>query len=402
MRIAHFMHCIWEAGGIASYIARVSEMQRADGHEIFYFDLESARSAEHAADEHVIYVKDDADLLERVRQRSIDLLHAHTLVRGLERVSVPCVRMVHGHQPYCPSGSRYLSRSSKPCNRSYTLLGCTWGHLVDHCGSIRPRNFVDDFRRTEAEMRGLRHVWVVTPSEFVRQQLIRAGYEASRIESVSLPVPERPAPSPPPQTSPPRFTFIGRLVESKGVLSLIRSMAYVKSNARVDLAGSGPAEGECRALIDRLNLKDRVTLHGWLDQNSVIQLLQNSRALLFPSVWHEPGGTAAFEAMMAGRAVICSRVGGMPEVVLDEQCGILYQPADEKTLASAIDRLAGNWDLAARFGAFARAHVVANYTLRRHVDHLMSIYDKCIMDFASRSKAGRDPLPEGAPDAAGL
>ena len=86
---------------------------------------------------------------------------------------------------------------------------------------------------------------------------------------------------------------------------------------------------------------------------------------------------------MAGRAVICSRVGGMPEVVLDEQCGILYPPADERALAAAIDRLAGDWDLAARFGARSREHAMQHYTLRRHVDHLMTIYDQCIADFAS-------------------
>src|SRR5689334_17108079 len=205
MRIAHFMQNIWEAGGVASYISRVSQMQREDGHEIFFFDYESARNSSHGAEPNVVFVKDDDDLLEQVQGRSLDLLHTHTIVRGLERVTLPCIRMVHGHQPYCPSGSRFLSRWSKPCDRSYTLLGCTWGHLVDHCGSVRPNKFIDDFRRTEAELAALRAVWVATPSEFVRQQMIRSGYDPSRIVSVSLPVPERPEPSPPPKTLPPRF-----------------------------------------------------------------------------------------------------------------------------------------------------------------------------------------------------
>jgi glycosyltransferase involved in cell wall biosynthesis len=402
MRIAHFMPNIWEPGGIASYIARVGAMQQADGHQVLYLDYEAHRSATTLADRETHYVSDDADLLAATKRLSLDLLHTHTLVNGLERVPVPCVRTVHGHQPFCPSASRFLKRWSKPCDRAYSPLGCAWGHFVDHCGSIRPAEFLAGFARTKQEMKGLSAVWVTTDSDFIRTQMLRSGYDPSRIVAMNMPVPETARAVPLTKDGLPRMLYAGRIVPSKGVDSLIKALRHVRTDVKLDIAGSGPHEENIRKLIRRENLESRVTLHGWCDSSRVDELLREARALIFPSIWHEPGGTSAFEAMMQARPVICSRVGGMPEVVIHGETGLLYPPGDEKALAAAIDQLAGSWEQAARLGTQAREYVMSRYTLRLHVDQLAKVYDTCIADFASRRKAGRDSLPEGAADAAAL
>src|SRR5689334_22434775 len=129
MKIAHYMPGSTIPGGMSSYLARLVEAQRQAGHDVSIIANSSA-----------------------ILQLKVDVLHLHTLIWPPVSVSIPMVRTVHGHSPYCPSGSRYLSRQRCACDRRYTLLGCTWGHFVDRCGSARPAQFLGDFRRIRREL----------------------------------------------------------------------------------------------------------------------------------------------------------------------------------------------------------------------------------------------------------
>ena len=90
-------------------------------------------------DDSTEYLDNETDLLQRAQTKGVEILHLHLGVAHLPSGSVPLIRTAHGHQPYCPSGSRFLRRTGCACNRNYSLIGCLWGHFVDRCGSARPR-----------------------------------------------------------------------------------------------------------------------------------------------------------------------------------------------------------------------------------------------------------------------
>src|SRR5687768_11180341 len=134
MRIAHYMRQMFEPGGIASYIRRIGAAQRALGHETLFLDRHPQK---HPSPELVTFTSDDADLMNRARQLDVDVLHLHCPVDHLNP-SIPTIRTVHTHSPYCPSQGRFLKNPGRPCDRNYSLLGCVWGHAVNRCGSLRP------------------------------------------------------------------------------------------------------------------------------------------------------------------------------------------------------------------------------------------------------------------------
>ncbi|HSH94206.1 MAG TPA: glycosyltransferase family 4 protein [Roseimicrobium sp.] len=376
MRIGHYMTGIWEPGGIASYIRRVSGEQVRLGHEVVYFDLEEARAQ--LSGNNVNYCSDESEMLRRAADLKVDVLHVHCLVSAAEKSTVPFIRTVHGHQPYCPSGSRYLKNRHRPCDRSFSFIGCTWGHVVDHCGSVRPANFVQDFRRTLVEMRTLKHRWITTVSQFMKDQMVRDGYNPALIHVLYLPAPPTKDAVPIEDAKPVRFVFLGRLTTQKGVEWALRSLARTADPVCLDIGGEGDLQEYLQRLTAELGLVNRVTFHGWVSQDRVQQLLRECRAVLFPSVWHEPGGTVAFEAMVNARPVIMSAVGGMPEVVKDGVNGLLVPPNDRTGLTQAMDLLAGDHGLATRLGNAGRELAAVNYTLQGHVLQLLDIYGRCI------------------------
>ena len=205
MRIGHYTNNIWEHGGVASYIRRLSVAQRAAGHTVYYLDSQKNSNVLDQENEPPIIVHDDNDLLVQAKILKLDILHLHTAIRTTSGTSIPLIRTIHGHQPYCPSGGRYLSRWSQPCNRAYSLSGCLWGHFVDRCGSIRPHNLSVDFQNTWDEMRVLSSVKSITNSQFLKEQMLQSGYAESLINVLHYPAPQLPNYISPPQDGIPHF-----------------------------------------------------------------------------------------------------------------------------------------------------------------------------------------------------
>ena len=382
MKIAMYMKGMHRPGGVGSYLTRISALLRSAGHEVILLDLVGESTAPGAG---ITYVETEADVPRVAHGAGADLLHTHILLTFAGRSPLPVIRTIHNHDAYCPSGSRFLHTLGRPCDRTYSVSGCTWGHLVNHCGSVRPGVMLDEFRRTRAELKHTRALTALAVSDFVRVQMLRAGYDAARVHLLPLPAP---APRPWQALSEdriPRFLFLGRLTPQKGVDWLIRAASQVTREIAIDIAGTGHPlrEKEYRDLSEKLGLSARVTFHPWLGGTAVEAMLARARALVFPSIWHEPAGLVGLEAMTGGRAVIAGRVGGIPEIVSDGEGGLLVDPGDVNQLAAAIDRLADDAHLAEKMGRVGQRIAAERFSADAHLARLMEAYEKEIAAFGS-------------------
>ena len=365
---------IWDQGGIATYIRAISSAQKMAGHEVLFFDTNERKSSRGTDAVAVEYVPSDKDLFEKAERRGLDILHLHSELPGHAIATLPLIRTVHGHQPYCPSGSRYLKRSATACNRNYSAAGCAWGHVVDRCGSIRPRNFIGNFARTWREMRRLTDIPVLAVSRFLKYQMVRSGYSGDLINVLHNPAPDVAEYTPPPPEGHPHFLFFGRISPQKGVDWLLRAISRISANVHVDIVGSGDDEHYTHRLTRELNLTDKVTFYGWLDTNDLATRIAAARAVVFPSVWHEPAGLMSLEAASHGRAVIGSNVGGLTEYLVPGKSALVVQPHSLDGLATAIEKLALDYDLARAMGICGREWVRTQFSIARHAEVLLDYY----------------------------
>jgi len=149
---------------------------------------------------------------------------------------------------------------------------------------------------------------------------------------------------------------LGRLVEKKGFTHLIDA-AHRAPGVHVALAGDGDLREALAAQAARAG--SSVRLVGALARDAVAAALAAADIVAVPSVVDRAGNVdglpnVLLEAMAAGRAVVASRVAGIPDVVTDGVDGILVPPGDAAALAGALTRLAGDPALRARLGAAAR------------------------------------------------
>jgi glycosyltransferase involved in cell wall biosynthesis len=161
---------------------------------------------------------------------------------------------------------------------------------------------------------------------------------------------------------------LGRVGKRKGSFDLIKAFSQLPTQARQSsklvLAGDGDLK-EAEALIESLNLKDNVSLTGWLDSQQRNQLLEQADIFVLPS-YNEGLPLALLEAMAWSLSVITTPVGGIPEVITDQVNGLLIQPGDIEGLSLALSKLISNAELRNTLGEHARKSVqpfdVADYT----------------------------------------
>ncbi|MBI2425946.1 MAG: glycosyltransferase family 4 protein [Candidatus Hydrogenedentes bacterium] len=106
---------------------------------------------------------------------------------------------------------------------------------------------------------------------------------------------------------------------------------------------------------------------GWCSFNETAELYRRADVCVVPSVWQEPFGMVALEAMATGRPICASAVGGLQHIVADGETGFLFPPGDAPALAAALSRLLDDAPLRQRMGDAARARVASRYTWEQAV-----------------------------------
>lgn len=369
--VGHYVRDPWDVGGIQTYVQRVGQAQLKRGYCVRILGFATTPHRSHVGGIPYTPLNDESELYAVVR-RELDVLHLHQGI-PIPPDPPPMVRSMHDNSGSCPSGSRYLRQRRRPCNRSFTFSGCLWGRFADRCGSARPRNIWREFRHTSRELNHADQIRTLTVSEFLKTEMARSGSGVERTHTLLSPAPHVEGPFvPPPNDSLPRFLFFGRLVPEKGVDWLLRALSNVPTPCRLDIAGEGYAD-RYKNMADDLGLRDRVTFHGWLDSPELSELIRTSRAVVFPSVWHEPAGLVTLEAAAHGRPVIASTVGGIPEYA-HEDFAYLVPPHDVAGLADRMDELARDDDTAETMGRHGMHCAQTRFGMDAFLDRLEMHY----------------------------
>jgi len=172
----------------------------------------------------------------------------------------------------------------------------------------------------------------------------------------------------------PRLIAVGRLKAPKDFLTLIRAFAALSEGSfEALIVGDGPDRTAVEAEIRRLGLDGRVRLVG--ERDDVPKLLADSDVFALSSR-SEGLPVSVLEAMAAELPVVASRVGGLAELVVDGETGILVPPGDAPALAAALGRLIEGRDQRRRLGAAGRARAERLFDLAAFRSAHVELYDR--------------------------
>ena len=183
------------------------------------------------------------------------------------------------------------------------------------------------------------------------------------------------------QSNGPLVGTVCRLVEpKKGLSVLLQAMAELKGagadrGCQLLIVGEGPARQSLEALSQRLGLSPCVRFVG--ARRDIPRILPLLDLFVLPSLY-EGFGIAILEAMAAGKPVVATTVGGIPEFVVPGDTGLLVEPGHAPALAEAIGCLLGDPERARRMGIRGRERVRAGFQMATVVQRHEQVYEACL------------------------
>lgn len=299
-------------------------------------------------------------------------IRRHVLQQGFD--------IAHVHQLPQPATVPFFWRLPR-------LVVSTWGSdTVDFKG--RPRNRLRDpsrrFILKQAEV-------ITSTSEFLAEATRAYAPRDKTIHVVPFGIDLnvfRPNPEASPPPRPVRLIIAKHLRPKYGIHHLLQAMRIIVDSLKdveLTVVGEGPQRSELEALTDYLGLQDVVRFVGRVPHNRVVSLLQGSHIFVMPSVNDsETFGVAAAEAEATALPVVATRVGGVPEVVIDGETGLLVPPGDVDALAAALLHLIEHRGLRSRMGKAGREHIERHYDWHPHVLQMHRIYQALLGRIAAR------------------
>ncbi|WFU38857.1 glycosyltransferase family 4 protein [Bradyrhizobium sp. CB82] len=339
----------------------VSNKDYRDGRKLS--KLRSALSLVHSREA----VSKIAALIDKMRP---DVMHCHNVYHQItpsiisiaKSRGIPVVLTLHDFKPVCPSYLRL--RAGHPC--SLCLDGDFRQVLMNRCaGGIAASALLYAEAAVQRWLGSYENVdRFLAPSQFMRDAalhrfrpeqvvLLYNGVDTAEFDASAQ--------------DDGYVLYLGRLSREKGVETLLRAHEAAESWDLV-IAGTGPLE---RSLQMRYR---NARFVGQLSGQALKATIGGASAIVVPSEWYENCPMSVLEAMAYGKPVVASRIGGIPELVVDGETGVLFEPGDADELRMLVSRLMSDASLRARMGAAGRIRAEKQFSIEKHNANLIEAY----------------------------
>jgi len=387
MRILQLHNDHQSLGGAPQVMDHEAALLRGAGHSVEQYRLPPAEelglSGIRAAAKSVWNVEASREVARMIKDFRPDVAHVHTpfpllspaVFRTAARLGVPTVTTLHSYRYSCIAAT---------CFRD--------GHVCEDCvgkilklPGIRHRCYHDGLGASTALTtslllhRGLGTLHhkidkFISLTGFGKRLLVRDGLPAEKITVKPNSVAD-PGPPTGPDEVKPYVAFAGRLLEVKGVETMLRAWRDVPAGLTLKIAGDGPLRPlvEERAAVDA-----SIEYLGWVSEEDVGALIAGARCLIVPSEWYEGLPLVVLRSLSYGTPLVVSDLENICEDVVADDAGVAFTVGDPASLATALGDVVADRQGWLSRRERARASYMKRYTPDADVARLESIYAEVI------------------------
>jgi glycosyltransferase involved in cell wall biosynthesis len=404
MRILFCNKYNYAFSGTEVYLFEAMELMRSNGHEVALFSMADPRGQPTPYDQHFVPhtdFKKQSGWLHKARLagHAIYSFQARNRIRAMIadfKPDVAHVRNIYHH--LSPSILWELKKQKVPVIyhlNDFKVLCASYnlvlrGEACEECKggefwhALKEKCYPGWSARMTLVAEAYVHKWLgtyrkcvdcfIAPSQFVRDKFVEHGWDPAKFEVLSHFQPVREVVERSAETAP--LLYFGRLSPEKGVDDLLHAMQRLP-RLRLVVAGDGPELGRLKQLSAGLELSN-VEFAGHLRGPELQRAIAGSRFTVLPSHAYETLGKTILESYAAARAVVATDLGSRRELVQAGKTGLLYKTGDIVQLASAIEFLGSQPELAEKMGRAGREQVRRNHTPEEHYEALVGLYQRLI------------------------
>jgi glycosyltransferase involved in cell wall biosynthesis len=359
MKVLQINKFFYPNGGSETYFFALSRALEEAGHEVIHFSMKDPRNLPSPYEPYFIdhidfrgkktvgkalhYISSSEaakNVARLVSDTKPDIAHVHniahqltpSILTTLRKMGVPVVQTLHDYQLICPNYQLYTQNET--CERC--MRHQYWNAVTHRCvqdsytaSALAAVEMIYHNVLKKSYAQGVRQF--IAPSQFLYDRLITWGWKESHVKYIPHFVEKTPLPT---IKKKKQFLFVGRLTKEKGPQVLLEAARAIR-DAEILFAG----EGEERAALQRTITTEELThcrLIGFQSGETLDRLVQESLAVVVPSLWYENAPMVVYESLALGTPVIASANGGLPELVRNGENGWTCTPGDSAALAECL------------------------------------------------------------------
>jgi glycosyltransferase involved in cell wall biosynthesis len=218
--------------------------------------------------------------------------------------------------------------------------------------------------------------YFICPSEFIKKKFESFGFDTKKLKQVynlfdtqSISVQNGLPPDP---NDRPFIVYVGNILKVKGIFTLVKAMSGLDLDLKV--IGSGEHFDELRELVESGGFKN-VHLLGKMPKEEVFRVVQNASFVVVPSEWYENLPYSLVEALLLAKPVLGADIGGIPELVINDETGQLFQPANTADLRLKIQMMLSDKNKLLQMGKRAREHALNLVEYKTFARNLSPIFE---------------------------
>ncbi|MGE4291127.1 MAG: glycosyltransferase [Desulfovibrio sp.] len=292
-----------------------------------------------------------------------------SIIPALKRLGIKVVMTLHDYKTVCPA-YLMLDKDGKICRKCEPHR--FYKPLTTNCQGSRFKGLL---LATERSF----HHWLasydgvdafIAPSAFLCATVTRHVLPRSKVRVIANGIEvERFSPT---CTDAAYALYIGRLSREKGIPTLLEAHNCLGASIPLKVVGSGPEEEALRA---RYPFAEYLGQRSW---EEVIALMDCASYVAVPSEWYENCPMVVLEAMSLAKPVLGAAIGGIPELLEDGRTGLLFRAGDVQDLCRKMERLWVTPSLRRDMGLAARVRAEERYTLERHMEQVVALYEELL------------------------
>ena len=402
MRILLVNKFHWLKGGSETYYFGLGKMLKKNGHEVAYFSMKDKNNIKTGDKEYfveasdmnskritkalsIIYNRKNRKKMEEaLNDFKPDIVHLNNFQRQLsasiiypiKKRNIPIVLTMHDAQAMCPAITM-MDKDGNICDKCVNgkYLNCIKHKCIKNSKLKSILGAIEGKYYRIKKIYNNRIDYIITPSNFIRNKLISDGIEKNKIVTIHNYVElhnhhlKR--------TNNNYIFFFGRLSKEKGVINLIN--AFIKlSGGNLYIAGDGPERNNLEKIIKENKLEKRVKLLGYLDSSKVIDFITNCKFVVVPSICSENCPYSVLETMMVGKPIVGSNVGGIPELIINNKNGFIFDSYSIDDLYKKMKILLENPKIVDDFSKYSQKLAKENYTETVYYKKIFDIYNKAV------------------------
>ena len=395
-----------EAGGEDVVFESERRLLEGAGHQVIAYERSNAELRDDSVIARIAIVPrmlwsseirhEFAKVLDAVRP---DIVHVHnTFMRITPSIysacterGIPVVQTLHNFRLLCPGGNFYRHGvTCRDCVDRNLLQSVRHGCYRDSRGATAAVALMLAFHRAlETYPKSVTRF--ITLTKFAKAEFVAAGFPAEQF----VVKPNFYGQDPGERTGKTGNTeyalFIGRLMENKGPRVLLNAWKKLRLPCSLQIVGDGP-DRERLETEARASKLSAVTFHGRISREAVIEAIRGARFVIVPSVLYEGFPMCIVESFACGTPVLCSRLGGLAEIVEDGVTGLHFEPGDADDLARTVEWACARSSELDRMGRAARIRYETMYTAKQNYALLMDIYEQALATIGRQRQSLR--LPE--------